>query len=92
MKHDNISFINLIINMNGYLRRNSFTQIPQVSSNSKITKNSYYRKNNNLLVIHTPTQKPKPSKRRFKNRREFLKYIRYLRYMYYMKRRGRRRR
>jgi hypothetical protein len=100
--HDNITFYSLITNMNKYLKRNNFTQIPQVSSNFNINNNSYYRKNNNLLVQYSPPpvnnetkpQKNNKPRKRFRNRREYLLYLRYIRYLQYirrLKRRGRRR-
>ena len=85
--YNNIPFINLIINMNNYLKRNNFTQRPQVSSNRKVDKNSYYIKNNSFLVQYSPLprvqqqQKPPNRRRRFRNRKEYIAYVRYLYYL-----------
>ena len=48
--YNNITFYKLINDMRIYLSKNNFTQTPQISSNKKINNNSYYIKNNTLLV------------------------------------------
>lgn len=60
LKYNNITFINLINKMRKYLKKNNFTQIPQITSNKLINNNTFFIKNNDLLIQYTPPPPPPP--------------------------------
>ena len=90
LKNKNIRFSHLLYIMRSYLKRGRFTQIPQISSNKKLNNNSFYIKNGQIIIQYSPPPKKNTQKRRrFRNRREYIRYVRRFLYLRYLRRRRR---
>ena len=91
-----ITFVNLINNMRKHLRKNDFTQIPQITTNSVLNNRTYLLKkignNFNLLFQQSPPKINSLAQRRRRRRRRRMMMLRRRRRMMLRRRRRRRKR